>query len=240
MESELPLADELAAVFVRVSGLLLSTETVNTALTQITALAKETFPGTVGAGITLLDPDGNRVTAAATDAVVERADHLQYELGQGPCLAAWEERTVVRIDDLDRDGRWPDWVQAMTGVGLRSALSAPMVVGEEAMGAMKVYSPEAGVYGEREEHLLTMFASQAGILLANMRTREDARRVSDDLREAMRGRDVITLAKGVIMARDGADERTAFLTLADTARQRRETLRQASEHLVQSTIRRPR
>jgi hypothetical protein len=41
MDTELPLAEELAAVFARMAGLMLSTETANTALELITALARE-------------------------------------------------------------------------------------------------------------------------------------------------------------------------------------------------------
>lgn len=239
MASDLPQVDELAAVFVRVSGLLLSAETVDTALALITSTAKEAFPHAVGAGVTLLGPNGERVTAAATDDLVKRIDALQYELGQGPCLTAWEQRTVVRIDDLRREERWPDWVRSVSDVDLRSTLSAPMTADGETLGAMKVYAAEAGVYGEREEHLVTMFAAQAAILLANMRTAEDARQVSDQLKEALRGRDVIALAKGIIMARDGGDERASFLMLTDIAQQGGKTLRQAAEHLVRSTLRGP-
>ncbi|MFI9007998.1 GAF and ANTAR domain-containing protein [Actinosynnema sp. NPDC053489] len=234
-----PPGDDPAGVFVRVSGMLLSAEAMGTALRLITAAAKEVFPGAIGAGFTLADLDGRRVTAAATDDVVARADALQYELGQGPCLTAWERRTAVRVDDLGREHRWPEWVAAVRGTGLRSALSTPVLAGGQALGAMKVYASEPGAFGGREEHLLTMFATQAGVLLADMRTTEDARRVDERLKDALRGRDAITLAKGIIISRDGADERAAFLTLAELARRRRATLRDTAEELVRTTIKRP-
>jgi GAF domain-containing protein len=196
MDTELPLADELAAVFASMSGLLLSTETVNTALELITALAKEAVPDTDGAGVTLLDERGDRVTAAATDPLVARADGLQYDLDEGPCLTAWERRALVRINDLTREDRWPRWAPATAATGMRAVLSAPLVAGDEALGALKVYSCRSGAYGGREEHLLTMFAAHAAVLLANVRSYEDARRTSAELRDSMRGRDVINVAKG--------------------------------------------
>ena len=240
MTSDPSPGDELAGAFVRAAGLLLSPEAVRTALLLITSSAKETFPRTAGAGITLADPEGRRVTAAATDDVVARADALQYELGQGPCLTAWDERDVVRVDDLGRETRWPRWVEAVRGLGLGSALSSPVVAGAEALGAMKVYASAPGAYGEREERLLTMFATQAAVLLAGMRTAEDARRVSDRLKDALQGREVIALAKGIIISRDGGDERAAFLALADLARRNRKTVRETAEDLVRSTVHRPR
>lgn len=237
MSSDAPVADELAGVFARVSGLLLSAETVDAALKLVTSLAVQTVPGTAGAGITLPDPRGGRVTTAATDAVVGRADASQYQLGRGPCLTAWQDRVVVRIDDLAEDDRWPDWARQAAGLGLRSSLSVPLVAGTQTLGALKVYAREPHAYGPWEEHVLTLFASQAAVLLANLRTARDAERVTERLRDSLRGREVVALAKGIIMARDGVDERAAFLTLTDVAARRRTTVRQAAERLARSTAR---
>lgn len=241
VNAELPLADELAAMFARTSGLLLSPATVDSALQLITSVAVETFPGSSGAGVSLLDSQRRRTTAAATDAVVRRADALQYQLGQGPCLTAWEEHRVVRVDDIAAgDDRWPAWISAVVELGLRSVLSAPLVAGSGTLGALKVYATKPRVFGEREERLAMMFATQAAILLANLRTAQDARHVSDKLKDALRGREMITLAKGVIMAREGIDERAAFLVLIDTAQQQGRTVRETADRITQSTVRRRR
>jgi GAF domain-containing protein len=238
MDTELPLADELAAVFARMSGLLLSTETVNTALELITALAEEAVRGTDGAGVTLLDEHGDRVTAAATDPVVSHADALQYELDEGPCLTAWERRTTVRVDDLTRDDRWPRWSAAAADTGMRSVLSAPLVAGDEGLGALKVYSRRAGAYDDHDEHLATMFAAHAAVLLANVRSYRDATRVSDELRDSMRARDVVNIAKGVLMAREAVDEQTALLVLGGMAREQGRPLHEVADRLAASTVRR--
>jgi len=103
--ADLPLADELAVVVARMSGLLLSRETVESALELIVASAAEAIPASAGAGVSLIDEEGGRTTAAASDEVVREADDLQYELGEGPCLSAWSRRAVVRVDDLSADGR---------------------------------------------------------------------------------------------------------------------------------------
>jgi GAF domain-containing protein len=239
MDKDLPLADELAAVFARMSGLLLSTETVNTALELITALAKEAIPGTDGSGVTLLDGHGRRVTAAATDMLVSDADSLQYEFDEGPCLTAWEQRSPVRVDDLTSEERWPRWVAAAVATGVRAVLSAPMVAGDEALGALKVYSHQPGAYADRE-HLLAMFAAHAAVLLASVRSYEDARRVSDELRDSMRTRDLVNVAKGVLMARDAVDERTAFLFLSRTAREQGTPLHEVARSVADTTTRRRR
>lgn len=235
-----PPAQELGALFARVSGLLLSRETVDTVLRLITSVALETFPGSRGAGLTLLDEHGERVTAAATDPVVEAVDEIQYRLGQGPCLDAWQQRTLVRADDLRTEQRWPDWSPQAAHYGMRAVLSAPLVTEAQALGAIKVYATQPDTYGRREERLLPMFATQAAILLTHMRTAKDAEHVSDSLAEALRTRDVLSIARGIVMQRDGVDERAAFLALVESAERQRVTVRQAAEELIRTAPRRRR
>jgi GAF domain-containing protein len=238
MEQDLPLADELAAVYARMSGLLLSQETVGTALGLVTSLALETVPGSAGAGVSLLDERGRRTSTAATDARVERADALQYQLDEGPCLTAWLQRTVVRIDDTAVDARWVRWCQAVQDVGVRSALSVPLVASGSALGAIKVYAGEPDAYDTRSEHLLTLFAEQAAILLSNVQTHERAQQLSDRLKAALDSRDVIGQAKGILMSQDGIDADAAFVLLAAASQRENRKLRDIAQDLVSSVERR--
>lgn len=240
MSHDLPLADELAAVSARLSGLLLSGETVRTALSLVTSLAREAVHGSAGAGVTLLDEHGDKVTAAATDPVVQHLDSLQYELGEGPCLSAWAQRSAIRVDDIAADQRWPRWSAAARQSGLSSALSTPLVAGSTALGAIKVYGREPAAFGDRHEYLLTMFAAQAAILVANTQAFQKAQKLSEELVQALRDRDVISMARGIVMAREDVDETTAFATLARTSQQQNKPLRDVANALVRSTTRRDR
>jgi GAF domain-containing protein len=238
--ADLPLADELTAVFARMSGLLLSQETVDTVLGLITSLALETIPQAAGAGVTLIDPWGRRTTSAATDPLVERADALQYTLDEGPCLAAAALRQVVRLDDIGADRRWSRWAAEAAGLGLRSALSAPMVAGDQSLGALKVYGMAASAFDVHAEQLMSLFSTQAAILVANAQSAERAERLSDELRQAFRSRDVVNVGKGVLMARHGVDEDTALRMLLNQSRQDAGTLAETARAVVVSAIRRRR
>jgi GAF domain-containing protein len=219
-------------------GLLLTEETVQTALTLVTALAHDTMgPGTVGAGVSIRDSTGRRTSSAATDDVVARADALQYELDEGPCLAAWAGRAVVRLDDTAADERWPQWAAAAAGLGLRSVLSAPLVAGDAALGAIKVYADRPGAYDERSQRLLSMFAGQAAVLLANVRTVQDARRLTDDLRQALHRRDVIAMAKGVLMASEQVAEDAAFALLVSVAQRDHRPLQDVAASVMAASVR---
>ncbi|UGT62571.1 GAF and ANTAR domain-containing protein [Nocardia asteroides] len=223
-------AEQIVAAFARMAGMFLTHRTVDEALATITELAVQTVPGTAGAGITLFDSAGERGTTAATSDLVERADALQYELGDGPCLTASAERIVVRVDDVGTDPRWPRWGPRAAALGLVSTLSAPLVAGERGLGAMKVYGTDA--YGPREEHVLTLFAAQASLLVAQVVGAAEAETVSGRITDKLRGRELIARATGFLMGRDGVGEQAAFLTLAHTAREQRISMRRVAEQLT--------
>jgi GAF domain-containing protein len=231
--ADLPLADELAVVVARMSGLLLSRETIQSALDTVVAAAAEAIPASAGAGVSLLDETGRRTTAAASDEVVRRTDDRQYALGEGPCLAAWSERAVFRVDDVLTDRRWPRWGPAAAELGMRAALSAPLLVRDTCVGAVKVYAREPGAFSGRDERLLTLFAGQAGVFVANMQSYDDARRVSEEFKGVLRDRDVINLAKGALMQREHIPEEAAFDMLLGLARSERQDTVAAAAAVVE-------
>ncbi|MDQ1663522.1 MAG: hypothetical protein QOJ68_3502 [Blastococcus sp.] len=234
-----PLTDELAAVFARMTGLLLSAETVAAALHLLSSLAKETVPGSSGAGVSLID-DHRRSSSGATDERVLRADDLQYELDEGPCLTAAADRHLIRVDDLTTDRRWPRWADAAAELGLRAVMSAPMVVADSSLGAIKVYAEEPGTFDARSEHLLTLFSAQAALLVANVRTHEEAQRLSQGMRQAIHARDVINVAKGVLMERHSVNEEAAFGILLARSTPEGSTLAQTAGSIVESVVHRRR
>ncbi|MEX5717152.1 GAF and ANTAR domain-containing protein [Geodermatophilus maliterrae] len=207
----------LAWALSQMSGLLLSRETVETALELVTSLAVTATAGTLGAAVTVVDEHGKR-SRAASNSAAEQADTLQYEFDEGPCLTAWRTREPVRIDDTTTDARWPRWNEAASRLGVRSVLSAPLLVGDESIGAMKVYCERPMNYGPHDEHVMRLLAAQAAILLANTQSLAEARRLSRQLTDALASRDAIAQATGVLLARGAASRQDAFATLAATAR----------------------
>jgi GAF domain-containing protein len=199
------------------AGLVLSRETVDTALELVTSLAAATTADTLGAAVTVVDEHGKR-SKAASNAVADQADALQYDFDEGPCLTAWRSQQVVRIDDTATDARWPRWNEAASGLGVRSVLSAPLQLGEESIGAMKVYCERPHNYGPHDEHVMRLLAAQAAILLANSQSLREARRLSRQLTQALAGRDAIAQATGVLLARGATSPQDAFASLAAAAR----------------------
>jgi GAF domain-containing protein len=229
--------DELAAVHARLAGILLTEQTMETALQLITSLATDTLAGSLGSGVTLMRADGLPATSAATDPLVDTLDQLQYELGEGPCLAAWAATAIVRSDDLTAEERWPTWSRRAAELDMRSVLSAPLEVGGASFGAVKVYSSTAAAYDERGEDLLRRFADQAAIFVSNVHTAQSAQRIGDELKKTLRSRDVIATARGIVMVRKGVDSDGANRQLFALARRARIPLRELAERIVAAPTR---
>ena len=227
--------EELSALLSQLGAVLLSAETVESTIRLVTRLARETIAGTLGAGVSLVDAHRGRSTADS-DALVEEADQLQYDLDTGPCLTAWRDQVIVRIDDVQTETRWPQWTAAVAALGIRSVLSVPLTTAAGSVGAIKVYSQQAGTYDDRSEHLLTLFAQQAAVLLSNTLTLASAQHASTQITSALVNRDIIGQAKGVLIAQGAADEQTAFAMLVSASQRSNLKLHEVSRQLVAAVV----
>lgn len=232
MQANLPLADELAALTARIADLLLTHETVDEAVSALAQALKEAIPGTLGAGVSLMDTRGRRTSTAFTDPDILRADQLQYDLGQGPCLTAWAQQATVTVDDCRTDHRWPAWSRAITDLPLRSVISTPLSTPDGAIGALKVYSPLPNGFDSKAIRLLELLARPAALMLANTQARDTAQRLSDGLIGALGARDAIGTATGIVMERLRINRDQALATLITASRRRNEPLHQLSRDII--------
>ena len=226
---------EGASILAQLGGVLFSVETVQSTVELVTRLAAKTIPGTAGAGVTLVDARGHRTTAASNPLVAE-ADALQYGFESGPCLSAWAEQVPVRVDDLAAETRWPEWTAAAARLGVQSVLSVPLVSPTTSVGAMKVYSCDRHTYDAHTEEVLSLFAEQAAVLLANMLTLSDARRLTAQLSDALATRDVIGQAKGVLIAQGAENDDAAFALLVSASQRSNVKVHQVARQLITSVL----
>ena len=183
----------------------------------------------------LLAPMGAVLLSTETIATTaERVAALQYEGDAGPCLTSCRDQVSVRIDDVSRDDRWPEWNREVAQLGVRAMLSVPLVTAGTSMGAIKVYSTWPAAFDAHAEHLLGLFARQAAILLVNVQTLADARRTNVQLTEALHARDLIGQAKGILLARDAANDEAAFALLISGSQRAGVKLQEFARQLVES------
>jgi GAF domain-containing protein len=185
-------------------------------------------------GLTLV-VDGRQRTAVFTDETAPEIDQAQYESGEGPCLQAFEKRQVFRIESTADEQRWPEFAAAAAAHGIGSTMSLPLVVNGRALGAMNVYARRPRAFGQVDQEIGELFASQAAIVLANAQAYWDARGLSERLGEAMKSRAVIEQAKGILMGAQRCAPDEAFDVLVRASQRENVKVRDIATRIVVAT-----
>lgn len=216
MNDPLP-ANEIASIIGRADGLLLTEQTAQQAVSALAAVAKEAIPHAVGAGVSLIT-DNHPTSVGATDRLVRRADELQYDLGDGPCLSAWSEGKPMYIPDTESDQRWHSWSQAASdATGIRSCFSVPLQEGPRRLGAMKIYAAAPGAFTAQDQHILAHLALSAAVLLGHIQDNNTPQRLSERFKQTLRTRDTIATARGIVMEQYDISEDEALAHLLTRA-----------------------
>ncbi|MEA2461316.1 MAG: hypothetical protein QOH90_1493, partial [Actinomycetota bacterium] len=156
----------------------------------------------------------------------------QYGSHQGPCLDAIEHSEVVISDDVTVDERWPVFGPAVESTGVKAINSFPLSVRDETLGALNLYSRRVGGFSDDSRAVATLFSSQAAVALANAKTHQSALELTINLQEALKTREVIGEAKGILMAREGVAEDEAFQMLRRASQTTNMKLRDIAQELV--------
>ncbi|MCD1144968.1 GAF and ANTAR domain-containing protein [Kocuria sp. LUK] len=213
-------------------GLLLEPVAATEAVRQLAEVARDLVPTATGAGVTLVDDHGVPASTAATDPLVEQLDALQYELGEGPCLTAWDTVTTQSVPDTTTDLRWAEWAVAAAAAGVGSVLSVPLLHHGKEIGAVKIYAAEPQAFTEHEEHLLQLLATAAAALLGSAATTESLRRTTAALQATLAERQALQRAIGVLMERHDLEPEAAHALLVRAAGEQRTTVHDLAVRVV--------
>jgi hypothetical protein len=98
-----------------------------------------------GTGISVLTDDGTRGVYAASDPLSEHVEELQFLLGEGPCLDAFDGRRPVLIADLAGEAmtRWPVYASEAHDRGVRAVFAFPLQIGAARLGVFDVFRDHA-------------------------------------------------------------------------------------------------
>jgi GAF domain-containing protein len=208
--------------------------TLGDTLLRVTEIACSVAPADM-AGITML-VEGRARTGVFTDPEAPDIDTAQYESGQGPCLDAFRNQRVYRIDSTDDEERWPDFVKHASAHGIRSTLSVPIVARGEGLGALNLYSRTESAFDDRSLERAETFARHAAIVLANAQVYWDARQLGENLHQAMQTRATIDHAIGILMVHGGRKPEEAFQVLVRASQRENRKLREIADDIVARAI----
>ncbi len=176
-------------------------------------------------------------TPVETDPIASKADAVQYEHREGPCVEATLDDGLgfAASSDLRHDTRWTRFGPAAADLGLHAVFATGMFPRDAGrrMGALNYYSRTPGGLDHVDKDVALVFATHASVALRGAQVVEAAELRATQLTEAVRSRDVIGQAKGILMERRGLNADEAFDTLRRTSQDLNVKLRDLAQTLAE-------
>jgi diguanylate cyclase (GGDEF)-like protein len=136
------------------------------------------------AGVTIISPGSDPRYVAASDDSALRYEKLQTELGEGPCLEAYETGKAVAVPDLREEDRFPKFGPRALEAGLVAVFTFPLRNAEQQLGALDLYRDTPGPLGARAMTAAQTLADVAAAYLLNAQARAELRDSSERSRES--------------------------------------------------------
>lgn len=231
---------DLRASLDDLAGLVTGGRSLDDALASIAAYAVHAIPGADGAGVTLLrvERPGHRVEAlAASHPFVAQIDEIQYvTLGEGPCITAALEGRTVRSGSLGGEQMWPRFGPRVGRLGVHSALSLPLLLPGQVVGAINVYAHGKDVFDDHAADLGEQFAQPAAVAVVNAQVLARAQQLTLQLQTALSSRPVIDQAIGLLRGRTGGSAEEAFTRLRELSQGEHTKLAVVAQRLVDEAV----
>lgn len=114
-----------------------------------------------GAGIMLMSGGVPHGSLCTTDDVSTLIERLQYDLGEGPCVDAYQLDRPVLEPDLAEPAkpRWLAFAGPALTAGVRAVFGFPLHVGAVRLGALNLYCDRPGPLGE-DQHADTLVMAE--------------------------------------------------------------------------------
>jgi hypothetical protein len=167
-----------------------------------------------GAGISMMTADGTRGVCIASDPVSQHVDDLQFVLGEGPCMEAFEHRRPVLVTDVaDTATRWPLYAPAAEQGGVRAVFAFPLQIGAARLGALDVYRDEVGSLSGEALNEALAFAEVALTILLDEQERAGPQRIGAGAEGALGHRVELYQAQGMVQVQLGVGAGEALVRL---------------------------
>ena len=137
----------------------------------------------MGVGISVLSKGSDPMSVAASSEASGLVEELQFTMGEGPCIDAYDSRSPVLVPDLSATAAttWPGYAPAAHDHGVRAVFAFPLQVGAARLGALEIYRDHTGSLSAQTIARALTFAEVAmqGLLDASTGN-QDAAGLMDD------------------------------------------------------------
>lgn len=207
---------------------------VDRLLDRLADTTTRVIPATFAATVTVLR-GGAPYTATTTDESVVALDIAQYTAGDGPCLTAARGQSAVRPGAEAARERWPAFAEAAARAGVRSVLSAPLLIDDgPLLGSLNLYGRPPDAFSMLDEALITLVTSAASATFVQARRYLRTQERVDEITVALTSRAEIDQAKGVLMAQHSITAEKAFAMLVLRSQRTNTKLRDVARDVLRS------
>jgi GAF domain-containing protein len=224
--------DEVTGALGELAQVLEEEESLGEVLQRTVDQVARAVPDVDMASVSVL-ADGQPETVAASSDRVLTIDADQYAAGEGPCLEAARTGQVVRVSVGQLGNQWPRFARSARDAGVASYLSCSLAIGERFAGSLNLYSAGGHAFDKLDEAVLRLYVTAATAAIANARRYAQARRLAEQLSQALDSRAVIDQAMGVLMATRGMSAEQAFSELSRQSQNTNTKLRDLAARLVE-------
>jgi diguanylate cyclase (GGDEF)-like protein len=131
------------------------------------------------AGVSLISPGVEPRYIAASNSGALRFEQLQSDLGEGPCLTCYHDRSPVSVPDLRDEDRFPRFTPRALDAGLAAVFSFPLHHDDHRLGALDLYRETPGPLSAQAMVVAQTLADVAAAYLINAQARADLQQASD-------------------------------------------------------------
>lgn len=195
--------------------------------------------GVSGAGIMLMSHDVPHGSLCTTNAVIALIEELQYTLGEGPCVDAYQHDQVVLEPDL-ADAHPPRWL-ALTPkaleAGARALFGFPVRVGAVRLGALDLYQDRPGPLSDDQHADALVMADVVAHWILDVQADASPGALADELERSADFYSVVHNAAGIVSIQLRISVTDAMIRLRAHAFTHDRTLRDVAQDVVNRDLR---
>lgn len=190
-----------------------------------------------GVGVLLLQ-DGALAVATTNSKLGEVAEHLEAELGEGPCTESIRSGEHVLVPNLGEEvERFPTFAPQALEAGIRGIHGLPMGFrSDHLVGSLNVVTAEPRELTDHEVRIADMLADVSVSFLISTRAHEQANELASQLQHALDSRVIIEQAKGILCGRHGIGLDEAFDRLRQHARSNNERIQEVAGKVCEGEL----
>ncbi|HZU72207.1 MAG TPA: GAF and ANTAR domain-containing protein [Acidimicrobiales bacterium] len=192
-----------------------------------------------GAGVMLMSGDVPRGSLCTTNAVSALIEELQYTLGEGPCIDAYQQDAVVIEPDLadPRTPRWVAFTPRAVEAGARAVFGFPLRAGAVRLGALNIYQDHPGPLSNDQHADALVMADVVAHWVLDVQAEAPPGALAEELEIGAEFYFIVHNAAGVVSVQLGVTVTEAMIALRAYAFAHDRPLRDVAQDVVERRLR---